>query len=548
LIASSGRRSILVAAMGINVGNNVGVDINARLLAACIALACLGGCGSDRRPDEKFPIDPAPAVNGPAWLGFAGNAQHTAISGGAAQTLGRIVWQKFVDLEPPYTGDGLTIHYGSPVITDQNTVVLPIKVDARGAFRIEARSGGNGALIWSYDSDYQLPPFTWFPSYNLSLAAGAPDGSAPARLYAAGGGGKLLIRDAPDASDGTMQTAVFYGADTYAAAPAAFNATVKINTPITVDSQRNAFFGFQVTGSNPADLISGIARVGADGTGLWLAAIDAAGDPAIDKVATNSAPALSADEHTLYVVVNALDNARSDKPAYLVALDSQTLAVRASARLTDPATRAPAVVSDLSTASPTVGPDGDVYFGVLESTGHNNRGWMTHFDSTLATQKIPGSFGWDDTASIVPAAMVASYTGGSPYLLMTKYNNYGGVVGGDGANRVAILDPGAGQTDAYSSVTVMQEVATMLGPTTDPGVSGGVKEWCINSAAVDPATNSVLVNSEDGILYRWDLSTNQLSEQIRLTGGLGEAYTPTAVGADGSVYAISDATLFVVGP
>ena len=32
---------------------------------------------------------------------------------------------------------------------------------------------------------------------------------------------------------------------------------------------------------------------------------------------------------------------------------------------------------------------------------------MMHFDSTLATQKIPGSFGWDDTASIVPAAMVA---------------------------------------------------------------------------------------------------------------------------------------------
>ena len=86
----------------------------------------------------------------------------------------------------------------------------------------------------------------------------------------------------------------------------------------------------------------------------------------------------------------------------------------------------------------------------------------------------------------------------------------------------------------------------MLGPTADPAVSGGVKEWCINSAAVDPATSSVLVNSEDGILYRWDLSTNQLSQQIRLTDGLGQAYTPTAVGADGAVYAISNATLFSV--
>ena len=247
-------------------------------------------------------------MNGPAWLGFAGNAQHTALSGGAAQTLGHIVWQKYVDLDPPYSGSDLFIHYGSPVITDQNTVVLPIKTDARGVFRIEARSGGNGALIWSYDSDYQLPPFGWYPSYNLSLAAAASDGSAPARLYAAGGGGKLLMRDAPDAPDGTMQTAVFYGADIYATAATQFNATVSINTPITVDSQRNAFFGFQVTGANPAGLVSGIARVGAGGSGIWLAASDAAGDAAIDKVATNSAPALSADEQTLYVAVKALDN------------------------------------------------------------------------------------------------------------------------------------------------------------------------------------------------------------------------------------------------
>ena len=46
---------------------------------------------------------------------------------------------------------------GSPVITDQNTVVLPVKTNARGGFRIEARSGGNGALIWSADSDYRPP-------------------------------------------------------------------------------------------------------------------------------------------------------------------------------------------------------------------------------------------------------------------------------------------------------------------------------------------------------------------------------------------------------
>ena len=79
-----------------------------------------------------------------------------------------------------------------------------------------------------------------------------------------------------------------------------------------------------------------------------------------------------------------------------------------------------------STASPTVGPDGDVYFGVLEDNfpSHNDRGWLLHFDRTLATTKTPGSFGWDDTASIIPRAAVPSYSGSSSYLVLTKYNNY----------------------------------------------------------------------------------------------------------------------------
>jgi hypothetical protein len=513
-----------------------------------LALRCLAGCSQDPI-EEHFPTDPAPAVNGPAWFNFGRNTQHTAISPGASQDLGQIRWRKYVDLNAPYQSDGdLLVHYGSPVITDENTVVVPIKAGAAGFFRIEARSGGNGALIWSYDSDYWLPPFDWIPSYNLSLAAAASDGSAPARVYAAGRGGKLLMRDAPDVSAGTMQSAVFYGGDAYAAAAATYDSTVFINTPITVDSRRDAFFGFQVTGTNPAGLASGIARVDAGGAGTWVAASALAGDPMIDKLATNSAPALSTDEQTLYVAVNTVDSASSAKPAYLLALDPQTLAAKGRARLIDPAAGGNAVVNDNSTASPTIGPDGDVYFGVLENGNHHDRGWMLHFDSTLSMQKIPGSFGWDNTASIVPAAMVPSYTGGSTYLILTKYNDYGSHgIGGDGANRVAILDPFAAQPDSLSTATVMQEVLTVLGPTPDPDVRGGVKEWCINSAAVDPATNSVLINSEDGVLYRWDLSTNQLSQQLRLSSGLGEAYTPTAIGADGAVYAISDRIMFVVG-
>jgi hypothetical protein len=143
--------------------------------------------------------------------------------------------------------------------------------------------------------------------------------------------------------------------------------------------------------------------------------------------------------------------------------------------------------------------------------------------------------------------MVPSYAGPSTYLLAIKYNNYGGVGTGDGKNRMAVVDPNTVQADTISGIPVMTEIQTILGPTADVGFPGGVKEWCINTAAVDPFTRSVLVNSEDGILYRWSLVTNTFSEKIRLASEIGEAYTPTVIGPDGAVYAINNATLYAVG-
>ena len=175
-----------------------------------------------------------------------------------------------------------------------------------------------------------------------------------------------------------------------------------------------------------------------------------------------------------------------------------------------------------------IGPDGDVYYGVLESpccSSHNARGWMLHFDSTLTQTKTPGSFGWDDTASVVPSSAVPSYTGTSTYLILTKYNNYANSGTGDGINKVAILDPFSTMQDAYSStpVNVMTEVITVTGvtPNPSPAFPHAVREWCVNTVAIDPRTKSAIVNSEDGVTYRWDFTTNTLSQSLRLTSGRG---------------------------
>ena len=155
------------------------------------------------------------------------------------------------------------------------------------------------------------------------------------------------------------------------------------------------------------------------------------------------------------------------------------------------------MISPSSSASPTIGPDGDVYFGVLENPfpNHDDRGWLLHFNATLTQTKIPGSFGWDNTVSVLPASAVPGYHGTSPYLLVSKYNNYLGVgPHGDGHNEVAVLDPRASQKDPYASVQIMKAVKTILSPVQVPGEPAGARyEWCINSAVVDPADDSVIV-------------------------------------------------------
>ena len=316
-----------------------------RFLAGLTALAftpLMTSCGGDDG-DAGGPgipsgptVPPAPGVAGPAWWGFGRDAQHSAVSAIATQDLNRIAWSTPLDLDPQYRGSGgpLLTHYGSPVITSNNTVVLPVKTGANGGFRIEARSGVNGGPIWSATTDYLLPAHNWIPSYNLALATGN-------RLYAPGAGGKLLVKADADSPNGALQTVVFFGAAAYAAAPALYDSSVFINTPITVDPLGNVFFGFIVTAANPAGLESGIARIGADGVGSWVSARIIAGDPGVAKMATNSAPALSPDLGTLYVAVNANPVSGTVQGGYLLALDSATLALRNRALLIDPGSGAP---------------------------------------------------------------------------------------------------------------------------------------------------------------------------------------------------------------
>src|SRR5205807_1001138 len=143
----------------------------------------------------------------------------------------------------------------------------------------------------------------------------------------------------------------------------------------------------------------------------------------------------------------------------------------------------------------------------------------------------------------------------STYLLFGKYNNYASIDDGNGINRLALLDPNATQLDPHPTapgLVEMREVLTVIGCTPDveyygPAYSNAVREWCINTAAVNPAIRSVFAPSEDGHIYRWNLAENSLAEALTLGPGVGAPYVPSAIGPDGTVYTLNGGRLFALG-
>ncbi len=510
-------------------------------LLLSLALAACGGGGGGGSAEPVVP--PAPPVNGPAWWGFGRDAQHSALAGTATQPLSRIVWQTKIDLMPRFAPNGnLLIHYGSPVITARNTVLVPIKTGATGGFRLEARSGSNGAVAWSADSDYVLPAHDWTPGFNVALTPGN-------RVYMPGAGGKLYYRDNADTAAATVQTVVFYGAGAYQAAQGQYDASVFINTPLTTDTQGNVYFGFVVTAPNPAGLASGIARIGTDGVGTWVAATSASGNPAITKPAMNAAPALSQDQQTLYVVL-ANNPPAGERPfGYLLALDPATLALKSKVLLTDPKTGAPGWISDNGTASPAVGPDGDVYYGILEF--ERARAQLPRMAAALQRGIDP-----DEGARVIRLGRHAVVHRGRDGALVCRsgvvsrgdqvqqlwwcryrrrQEPHGGPRSQPGPGRLHLRQPG----DARSPDDPR--------PDGGPGLSrrrarvvhqhgrgrsffriGAGEQRGRHHLPLEPCEQHV--HGADPVQYR-----------------IGEAYTPTAVGADGTVYAINNTVLFAVG-
>lgn len=194
---------------------------------------------------QAKPVSP-PA---PAWAGFAGNAQHTAVAPTSAQQLSRVRWHTPVDLAPDLSSGELLIHYGSPMSTAANTVVVPTRVSATAGFQVDAYAGATGARRWSVPTDYRAPTSaddgqTWTPPLPATLTTGN-------RLAVAGAGGTVLMRANADGPTSTLGRRAFYGLPSWQTHRAQYNDAVQISTPLDAGADGSVYFGFSVSGPTP---------------------------------------------------------------------------------------------------------------------------------------------------------------------------------------------------------------------------------------------------------------------------------------------------------
>jgi len=65
------------------------------------------------------------------WSSYAHDPQHTGLSTIGAQRLEQIRWSIPIDLVLQNSAGPLYIHYGSPLVTEANTVLVPVRTTPR---------------------------------------------------------------------------------------------------------------------------------------------------------------------------------------------------------------------------------------------------------------------------------------------------------------------------------------------------------------------------------------------------------------------------------
>ncbi|HEY3742487.1 MAG TPA: hypothetical protein VGL53_21710 [Bryobacteraceae bacterium] len=531
------------------------------------------------------------------WTQWGQNSKHTGYSGTAGQSADQILASIAID---PWAaskiddnGGELLTHYPSPVI-DGNDVFLMLEGGTYTACNSGATPCGAGAwntltwsvrrFSWSGAGDSLDPQWTfttdWVPEPGISWEPVFHPVVMGSYVYAPGAAGSIWQINRVD---GTAAAQIFPSQT--------IDPNTYVSGPLTTDERGNIYYNaVELDPTNPwtADVTnSWLVKVGTDGTVTTASyssltpgapagtdqcygtfsysqlpwppsptAVPPAFPCGSQRPGINITPAVAPDG-TIYTISRAHLNSRY---AYLVAVNpdlspkwtasfrgllndgcgvtipySNDGGCRAGATAgVDYATNdlPAAQVIDQSSSTPVVAPDGSILYGAY--TDYNNsRGHLMHFDRTGVFLNAY-DFGWDTTPAI--------FVHDGAYSVIEKDNYYP-----NGPYYITQLNSDLQiewQFQNTNTQSCIRNPDGTIGCLPADADSNGF-EWCINAPAVD-VNGTVYVNSEDGKLYVLGQG-GVLLQQLFLNWALGSAYTPLALGPDGTIYTQNAGIVFVVG-
>ncbi len=220
----------------------------------------------------------------------------------------------------------------------------------------------------------------------------------------------------------------------------------------------------------------------------------------------------------------------------------------------DPGTNEPppARVLDDSSSTPTIAPDGSIFYGAY--TAYNwAQGHLMHF-SANGDFLNAFNFGWDSTPAIVPH--------NGTYSVVIKNNHYAGgsyCIDPNWCPAARTADQPMGKESFFiSSLTPSLAIEWSFQATNTQSCTrnsdGSLTcvsdhpngfEWCVNAPVVD-ANGTAYANSEDGNLYAINPG-GTFRQSIFQQLALGAAYTPVSLDQKGRFYSQNAGHLFVVG-
>ena len=530
------------------------------------------------------------------WSQWGGGPRHTGSLDVVADRFEKLLAEEVVDPFVPFeraeVGGSLLVHYQTP-LSDGRELFMEVKSGSYITFRTWETQvwsirkfeweGKQLVTRWTTSSDWDPVPWAsggpvrFEPVFHAALTS--------SHVYMPAAGGTIMEVDRNTGAV-TRRLGLF---------GATIDSTTYVTSPITIDTAGNIYY-------NTLRLNSG-APWASDHQGAWLVKIAPDGSatrvsyatlvpnapsmcttvfssgapypPSPNAVAPsapcgsiragiNVAPAVAPDG-TIYTAARAHFNERwgwfiavngnltrkwstsmrnifNDGCGVLLPFGNDAFACRpGSTAGVDPFDnqRGSGGVTDNSTSSPVVAPDGTIYYGSFTRYNHS-QGHMVRF--TANGQVLQSyKFGWD----VSPAIWEHDGT----FSVITKENRYPSqparMPGDEEGYYLTQLSPELSVQWQYKNTNTLTCERQEDGSLDCANDRPDNFEWCVNSLAVD-ARGVVYVNSEDGNLY----AINQggtLRERIFLQLAVGAAYTPLSLGADGRIYTQNAGILFVVG-